>query len=175
MPTLVKLQEVIDKIILAESDEYTNNPNDRGGPTKFGITLKTLKSLTMYGDAAAEDVKKLTRGQAVDIYKNIYAYPFLCIDDDTVFQFMVNAGVQHGVTGATKMLQRALHVNDDGLIGPATKAKLASVFAAPEGAQRLLANLVAERCTYYANILMKDHSQRVFAAGWLNRIAKDLT
>ena len=169
MPSLIKLKEVIEKIIIAESEQYTNNPNDRGGPTKYGITLKTLRSLPSYGDATAEDVKSLTKDKAVQIYTDIYSYPFLCINDDTIFNFVVNSAVQHGVTGAAKQLQRALGLKDDGIIGPATKAAVNAAIPI-----QFLANLTAERCKYYANILQKDHSQREFAAGWLNRIAKDL-
>ena len=178
MPSVTKLKEVIDGIIRAESDEYTNNPNDRGGPTKYGITLATLRSLPSYGDATAADVQKLTREKAEQIYSDIYCYPFLCIEDDTIFNFVVNAAVQHGVTGAARQLQRALGLKDDGIIGPMTKAALSQALTisilSRDGAQRLLAKLTAERCKYYANILQKDHSQREFAAGWLNRIAKDL-
>jgi len=161
---------VIDKILLAESDEYTNYPTDRGGPTKFGITLNTLRSISPGGSASAENVKALTRERAAQIYADIYVKPFLFITSDTVFQFVVNAAVQHGVTGATKMLQRALKVDDDGVIGPAT----IQVADAVDPTQ-FLAKLTAERCKYYANILQKDHTQREFASGWLNRLARDLS
>ena len=175
MPTLSKLTEVIDDIIEAESDLYTNHPNDRGGPTKYGITLKTLRSLPFYAEADADDVKHLTRDKAVEIYRSIYAETFLLNTDDTIFNFGGNAGVQHGVAGATKQLQRALGLEDDGVIGPMTKAEVERVLKTLEGAQRLLAKLAAERCKYYAKILQNDHSQRVFASGWLNRVAKDLS
>lgn len=172
MPSATNLTQLIDKVIEAEGTEYTNHPADRGGPTKFGITLKTLRALPGYTDADAEDVHFLTRERAVEIYKNIYAAPFMFINDDKVFNFLFNGAIQHGVHGMIKIMQRALGTPDDGVMGLQTRHKLTTAAVNP---QYLLAALVAERCKYYANIMQKDHSQRVFAAGWLNRLAHDLS
>jgi len=83
-----------------------------------------------------------------------------------VFNFIVNAGVQHGPSRAIKMLQEACGAPIDGKMGPITEQKAVSV---------KIERLVAIRCEYYADILTRDKSQRVFAAGWLNRIANDLS
>jgi len=167
-----ELNKALDKVILAEGHAYTNHPADRGGPTKYGITLVTLKSMPKYSRADAADVAALTLPVARDIYLVRYASQFVFIKDPRVFGFLFNAAVQHGTRGATRMMQRALGIEDDGVVGPNTRDKATEALQQPA---EFLARLVAERCEYYANILIKDHSQRVFAAGWFNRIAKDLT
>jgi lysozyme family protein len=167
-----ELNKALDKVILAEGHGYTNHPADRGGPTKYGITLATLKSIPKYTHATADTVAGLTLPEARNIYLTLYASPFTFIEYPMIFNFLFNSAVQHGVKGATKMMQRALGIEDDGVIGPQTRAAVNNALQQPAA---FFAKLIAERCEYYANILIKDHSQRVFAAGWLNRIAKDLT
>lgn len=172
MLTTEELNKALDKVILAEGHEYTNHPDDRGGPTKYGITLATLKSIPKYSRAAAKDVEALTLAEARNIYLARYASQFVFIEHPMIFNFLFNSAVQHGTKTATKMMQRALGIEDDGVIGPQTRATLNNALQQPTA---FFAKLIAERCEYYANILMRDHSQRVFCAGWLNRIAKDLT
>lgn len=154
--------KVIDDIIKAEGG-YVNHPNDRGGPTKYGITLATYR--TWYPRATAKDIENMSHEEAKLIYERIYVKPFDFLSG-VVFNFIVNAAVQHGVSRAIKMLQEACGATVDGKMGPITEQKAVSV---------KIEQLVAIRCKYYANILMKAPSQRVFAAGWLSRIAHDLS
>lgn len=71
-------------------DKYTDKPNDRGGPTKHGISLKflislQLKTLTINdsgftviqsilanGKPTAETVKNLTLDKAKVLYKHFF-------------------------------------------------------------------------------------------------------
>lgn len=167
-----ELNKALDKVILAEGSEYTNHPADRGGPTKYGVTLATLRGIPKYSRAEAKDVAALTLAEARNIYLTLYASPFTFIEYPIIFNFLFNSAVQHSPKTAVKMMQRALGIEDDGVIGPQTRAAVNNALQQPAA---FFAKLIAERCEYYANILMRDHSQRVFAAGWLNRIAKDLT
>lgn len=54
---------------------YTNNPDDPGGATRWGVTLGTLQGWrqTQTGDSSlaltADDVKQLSEAEAVEIYK----------------------------------------------------------------------------------------------------------
>lgn len=62
----------IDTILELEGgDEYTNRPTDRGGPTKYGITLKAL-SYARGRDCTPEDVKDLGEEEARQIYLTNY-------------------------------------------------------------------------------------------------------
>ena len=166
------IHTTIFKIIEAESPRYTDNPNDHGGPTKFGITLATLRGEPGYEHATASAVEHLTRVEAESIYVRRYAAPYTALSTPVIFNFVVNGAVQHGTAGMNKIIQRAVGVHVDGILGSGSWAAIQSAeLHDPLG---LLAALVAERCEYYGGILSRDHSQRVFAAGWFNRVAKDL-
>lgn len=56
--------KLVPFILSWETDKYTNNKNDRGGATKFGITLATWRKVgyDKNGDGVLneEDVKLLT-------------------------------------------------------------------------------------------------------------------
>ena len=59
------------KTVIGNEGGYVNNSSDRGGPTNFGITMKTLqdyrkKSVTI------DDVKCLKIEEAQAIYKKFF-------------------------------------------------------------------------------------------------------
>jgi hypothetical protein len=53
----------IEVVLEHEGEAYTDNPLDRGGPTKFGIAQRWNPDL---------DVKSLTRTQAIEVYWERY-------------------------------------------------------------------------------------------------------
>ena len=58
--------------IVAREGGYVNDPDDPGGATKYGVTIHTMRrlGLDLDGDGAvnAEDVRRLSRAQAVEIF-----------------------------------------------------------------------------------------------------------
>ena len=127
--------EHITAAIISREGGYVNDPDDPGGPTKYGVTLATAQqhSLDKDGDGrvTAEDVKRLTTTDAEHIFIHSY-FRKPKIDKlpkalhATVFDMQVNAGAN-----AIKILQRLLGefnqtVSVDGALGPqsigATKA-----------------------------------------------------
>lgn len=86
----------IDRILLSEGSEYTNDPQDAGGPTKYGVTIHDVRQF-IKKNATAADVKKLTRAQAVTIFGDKYwdvmngdALPSGL--DFTIVDYAVNSG-----------------------------------------------------------------------------------
>ena len=133
----VKLNSIehITAAIISREGGYVNDPDDPGGPTKFGVTLATAQghNLDKNGDGrvTAEDVNRLTTDDAAQIFIHSY-FRKPKIDKlpkalhPTVFDMQVNAGAN-----AIKILQRLLAsfdqtVSVDGALGPqsigATKA-----------------------------------------------------
>lgn len=159
-------EQIIERIIEREGG-YVNHPADKGGPTKYGIALDTLKAWSS-AQANAADVEALTEDQAATIYRERYLLRpgFDRIKDDSLRALVVDSAVHHGIVGATKLLQRALGVPDDGVFGIVTE-KASSVAA--EEAYRAMC---AERVRLFGRIITGNPSQAVFAAGWMNRIAE---
>jgi lysozyme family protein len=167
-------QETIDKTILAiihTEGGFVNDPADRGGATKYGVTLATLRQVPGYETATAADVKNLDVSVAKSIYTEKYAAPYLQLGNETIFKFVVNGAVQHGVAGMNKILQRSLNLIADGVLGVKSWARITEWEKDPAD---LLAIIVAARCEYYAKIIQGDRSQLRFAIGWMRRISADL-
>ncbi len=120
--------------ILEREGGYVNDPNDPGGETKFGISKRAYPDL---------DIPNLTRAEATAIYRRRYWDACRCSELPNGLDLLTfDAAVNQGTNAAIKMLQRALNVKDDGVIGPVTMAAaLASGkdMTAEYGAQRMLA------------------------------------
>lgn len=160
--------QVIQEILKAEGG-YVYKAEDRGGPTNFGITLATLQEEV--GDRAvvtAETVKNLTVDEAVSIYKAKYVSPFEWINNDKLFYLVVDTAVNNGRGRATLWLQRAVGALEDGIIGPKTQASVNS----QASFMHTYYEFFAIRMRAYGALVSQNHSQAVFVAGWLNRLAR---
>lgn len=145
-----------------------NHPNDRGGPTKYGITQETLSQFRGY-PASVNDVRLLTEQEAMQIYETNYIKRpgFEHIQDPNLLDLVVDCAVNHGVNRATKWLQEVIGVASDGIIGPQTRAAIDE--ADPQSAYK---RLLAKRVRFFGRLITGNPSQAVFAAGWLNRCSQ---
>ena len=151
----------IEIVLEHEGDTYTENPLDRGGPTKFGIAQRWNPDL---------DVKNLTRAQAIEVYWERHwqghRYEFLPeVIAIKVFDLAVNLGYKTTVT----CLQRALHacglnVTIDGFLGTETCGAVTQV-----DQTALMAALRSESAGEYRLRIARSKDQVVFQGGWLNR------
>ena len=100
------------EIVIGAEGGYSNDPKDRGGETKYGISKRAYPYL---------DIPSLTLDDAKRIYRRDYwefvagdalPWPLNC--------FVFDAAVNQGVSPAIRLLQTALGVEDDGVIGPQT-------------------------------------------------------
>jgi lysozyme family protein len=156
--------DVITEVLRREGG-YVDHPSDRGGPTHYGITLKTLAAWRGQ-PVTAEDVFALTEAEARDIYRREYVErPGLDqIADPLLRGLLVDYAVHSGPRRAIEELQRVAGVTVDGKLGPQTLSAVAA-----KGAESLRRGVLRARGRYLARLL-SDPSQRVFAAGWLNRL-----
>lgn len=164
---VVTPNEIIDDILMREGG-YVNHPADRGGPTKFGVTIKTLSAWRGRPQTAA-DVEALSEREAREIYREEYIVRpgFLAIENEKVRSLVIDCAVLHGPKNAVKMLQQAARVFPDGIFGPNTKAAVNRMTASV-----LYCRLCAARIRFIGDLLRRDQSQHVFAAGWANRVAE---
>lgn len=185
--------------VLTREGGFVDDPRDRGGTTKFGISLRFLKAegaldedhdgfadfdLDLDGDIDGQDIRALSRGDAVYLYHRCF---WLRLDADR-FAFplgeaMFDQAVNGGLVASRKLLQRAINacyrrdppnglppLAEDGMIGPATRCACEAVLQhGALGMQALLAEYRAAARARYRAIAASDPSQSRFLKGWLRR------
>lgn len=179
----------IAKEIVDREGGYVDDPDDPGGATNFGVTIHTMRRLGLDldrdGDFDANDVRRLTRKQATDIFVTYYFERPLIAElpealHATVFDMYVNAGAN-----AIKILQRLLTEMGhpcvvDGALGPNTiAAARAAHRAAP---QHLVDAYGIARRNYYFRIADRRPASRKYArtragtkGGWIKRAEEFIT
>lgn len=160
--------EIIDEIVRREGSTYTDHPQDKGGPTRHGITLATLREERGPLMAAA-DVARLTEQEARDIYRRRYIRRpgFDMVKDDRLRALLVDFGVNSGPKRAVIALQRAIGADPDGTFGADTLKRLDG-----RDGPRTYAEVLRARLRFYVDIVLNDHSQLAFLRGWMNRLGE---
>lgn len=133
----------------------------------MGVTQRAL--IDYLGiPVSVSDVKNLTRKEAVEFYYRKYIEdPKLekYLRDEWLLEYVFDMFVNHGARNASRILQRAACVVDDGIIGPITAG--AANRADPAILKRALDR---ERSSFFVDIVLNDNSQLVFLKGWINRV-----
>lgn len=166
------VEGLIGAILVAEGwPKFTNDPADRGGPTKGGITLRTLAQ-HRGEDVTAADVEALEEPEVRAIYRFLYVGRprFDEIHDELLQANVVDAGVLHGTGWAARRLQEVVGVKVDGIVGPVTLGKI-NDDRNPLGLDLLF---TARRAQRVAKIVAADPSQIKYLEGWINRTVKFL-
>ncbi len=168
---MANIDKLIPHIIKWEGGaKYTNDPLDRGGATKYGITLNTLISnhydINHDGKVNVDDVKALQLENFKKILKSQYWDKWKA--DMIVNQSLANLLVDW-LWGSGKyaitITQRLLGVPADGVVGMKT------INALNASNQRIIYNKVWEaRKQFYYNIVKSNPSQSKWLKGWLNRL-----
>lgn len=166
------MDDLITEILEREGwDTFTDHPADRGGPTKWGITQKSYARYLGLPESRV-DVKKIDEQEARDFYMELYIIGprFHNIINVNLRELVIDCGVNHGTTRASRWLQAAAEVQIDGVIGPVT---LEAVNMIPP--MELWLHVLATRIQFYGQLVTNKPSQAVFAHGWNNRAAGFLT
>ena len=163
---------LVDRILLREGGEFTDDPLDRGGPTKYGITQATLtawmkrQSTLSRRSATAVEVRNLDLGTARAIYEEMYIRDpgFLKLPYFVIVDKMVDMGVHHSPAQAIFMLQEVVNSDRDGVLGPVTVANVRM-----RDPLVTLTALVTRRNRRFIRICRNDPSQLKYLEGWINR------
>lgn len=180
-------ETIINEVIRIEGG-YVNNPNDRGGETKYGITKAVADSARSQWAKYGYDgnMRNLPKEFAFALYDALYwkknkcdqlaaFHPLLAFH---VFDLAVNGG--SGLIG--KQLQRVLNnlnrgakdyrdIAVDGAIGEATLDALLAYRRrnGERGITNLVSILVMEQGAFYNRITEQRPANEVFTNGWVDR------
>ena len=170
MSNKVQFEKAMQKLRKWEGG-LSNHLDDRGGKTFCGITKrhhpdwpgwKLVDNLLHTIDI------KATNALVDEFYRKEY-WAKICGDElptqalaDALFGFSVNLGVG----SAVRMLQGMLRVSKDGIMGPETLKATQT-----RGASKLFLQSYLDRVgKYYLDIVANQPAQKVFLAGWQNRL-----
>lgn len=165
------LKLAIEHVLAAEGG-YVNHPDDRGGPTNFGITISTL-SQWRKRSVTASDVKNLTKEEACAIYKLNYwdAMNLDLVTSHPIAICLFDQGVNRGPASATIQAQKVLNsefganLKVDGKLGPMTAAAINKALWRTFIREYLQRSEMA-----YIELALMRSSQMKFLKGWINRI-----
>ena len=148
-------QTAID-FVLSYEGGLADNPSDPGGLTNWGISSRSYPSL---------NIRNLSRESASEIYRrdfweNVHGDELPGPMAVAVFDSAVN----QGAGTAKRMLQIALNVEADGIIGPRT------IKAAHDGGLDAVVRFLAERAVRYHETMRDVPGLNVFAHNWYFRL-----
>ena len=164
-----RFNKFFDYLLFIEGN-YSNHPDDKGGETKYGITKETAGSYGYKGE-----MTDLTKALAQKIYEKKYykAYKIDKIKNDkmdlSIFDFVVNSG-KYGIKKAQEAVNKVYGKNvliADGIIGLQTVKYLNLV-----NSEKFLAEYHKLQIEYYNAVVKSNPKQKVFLAGWLNRVKR---
>lgn len=178
--------EIAQKFTCAAEGGLTDDPQDRGGITNYGVCLVFLTDIANGSKAnrdkladlgvllpvSRQSIIDLTKQQAKAIFKWQFWDKLGCDELPLRVGCLVyDAAVNHGRVWGVKLAQRGFNaitsgdkLDVDGKMGPKTRAALS--IDTPE----LHDAILEARKNYYDAIIKNRPSQKVFQRGWYNRI-----
>lgn len=148
---------------------YSNDKDDNGGETKFGISKNSFPEI---------DIFNLTEEEAKEIYRNNYWLRNHCNDikDKKIASKVFDIAVNCGSGNAGLFIQRAINevikeeriaiksLSTDGQIGPITIATLNSL----NEKKNIMNYLIFELTAYYLKVSKRKNNIK-YLRGWLKR------
>ncbi|MFM7811287.1 MAG: glycoside hydrolase family 108 protein [Acinetobacter junii] len=176
----MNIEEYLNELIKREGG-YVNNPADRGGATKYGITEAVARQHGYTGR-----MQDLPRSFAETIYRKTYwispRFDQVNAISTAVAEELLDTGVNCGTGFAKPLLQRALNLLNnqgkggwpdlvvDGVYGSATLNALKTYLAkrGKDGEKVLVRVLNIMQGQRYIEICERNPTQEQFFYGWIN-------
>lgn len=163
--------------VLKHEGFFSDDPDDPGGATKYGVSLRWLRSKGDWGDfdgdgdVDRDDIWAMEESEAVDAYHRFWWVAqgygeFQLSVGAKIFDLAINMGPKP----AHRILQRAVRgaegaaLVDDGAIGPATRAAIAKV-----DPEYLSVAIRSEAAGHYRLLIARKPVFEKYRRGWLNR------
>ncbi|MDP7774948.1 glycosyl hydrolase 108 family protein [Acinetobacter nosocomialis] len=180
----MNIEQYLEELIKREGG-YVNNPADRGGATKYGITEAVARANGFKGN-----MRDLPLEVAKAIYRKQYwispRFDQVNLISSAVAEELLDTGVNCGTGFAKPLLQRALNLLNnqgkagwpdltvDGIYGSATLNALKTFLTkrGKDGEKVLVRVLNIMQGQRYIEIAERNPSQEQFFYGWIaNRIS----
>lgn len=155
---MTRFNKAVRKTILHEGGAtYTNDPDDPGGETKFGISKRSFPHV---------NIRELTQATAIEIYRKNYWAPIQAdqIKSNVVAETIFDTAVNMGVRTTIKLVQTTLDIKVDGIIGKQTLGAVNKV-----DGDLFLAQFVITKIARYATLCNRNRRLKKYLLGWINR------
>lgn len=163
--------------VLHHEGGFVDHPNDPGGATAYGISLRWLRQLGDLkwsdidgdGDVDADDIKSISQDRATELYYRHFWTPAKCeaIKDHAIAKKVFDMGVNMGNRQAWKLVQRACGgLVVDGIVGTRTLGRVNTLCS-----EKLLLAIQNTQRAFYLKLAERKPRLRVFLRGWINRAA----
>ena len=166
--------DIVGDILRREGSRFTDHPRDRGGPTRWGVTVPPMMEyrravggyVPKTKDEQREVIRTLSKEEARAIYELLYVEKprFGEIKHPELRALAIDTGVHHGRRRAGRWLQSVVGTKQDGRVGPIT-------LGAVNGRQwrQIHRELLARRYLGFATFVKRRPDQLVWLRGWTNR------
>lgn len=168
--------------ILDKEGGYVNNPNDRGGPTNWGITQSVARAHGYIGD-----MRNLARDKALDILDADYwtgpRFDAVSVFSPAIAAKLCDIGVNMGPAVAVKFFQRSLNAFNnqgtlypdvlvDGMIGGRTINAFRGLLTVrgDAGVKVMLKALNSLQGARYIELSEQRAANEAFTFGWFERV-----
>lgn len=169
---MANIQKFVPFIFKWEGTSFVNDPNDRGGATKMGVTLSTWKKVgydkDKDGDIDVKDLKLITKEDVVNkVLKPFYWDKWQAdkINNQSIANLLVDWLWASGKWGIIYP-QQILNVTADGVVGKKTLDAINS----NKDQKNLFNQLWNRRLKQFQDIVKKNPSQKKFLKGWTRRL-----
>ena len=161
--------DVIDELLQAEG-LWVDDPDDKGGATMRGITLKSYCDY-LGRDVSKDELRAMPKEDAVKFYKSIY-WDGAKVDtfSDDLKNLWMDMSVNHGKRNAGKILQQSVNTKEnanvldvDGIVGMGTLNEIGILD---------IKDVLVERVIFFVNNIfdgsryLKRTPQAKFIRGW---------
>lgn len=171
--------------VLTHEGGFVHDPDDPGGATNWGVSLRWLVSIGEIdldadgfhdfdydrdGDVDADDIRRMPRADAIQLYHDRIWIPggYAALPagaGEKIFDLAVNMGHRQAV----RLLQRACRamggqLADDGVLGPITRGTVLRLSNQP-----LLHPIRSEAAGFYRSLAAARPPLDKFLNGWLRR------
>lgn len=156
--------------ILKWEGKFVNDPDDKGGATNMGVTLKTWRAVGYDkdgdGDIDVDDLKLLTPEEVCDrVLKPHYWDRWKAdqIKSQEIANLLVDWTWCSGKWGIV-IPQRILCVTDDGIVGPLTISAVNAIDPT------IFKNRLYEERKAFLRQVAEEGNNKKYLRGWLNRL-----